>query len=131
MKSPVITCKPDTPVEEAARLLLEHDIHCLPVVTEGEKLAGIVTESDLMFQFSTVPVSGSIKDLFSRKRAHRTGRLAGEIMVHRVATVHPDDPIQAAVNLILKHGYGRIPVVDHENRLVGIVARKDILHFLK
>lgn len=131
MSSPVITCPPHTPVEEAARILVERDIHCLPVVAEGDKLVGIVTESDLMFQFSPPPAGGSLKELFSRRRVHRQGRLVGEVMVGRVAVAHPEDPIQKAIQLMLKHGYGRIPVTDRENTLVGIIARKDILHFLK
>jgi CBS domain-containing protein len=131
MTVPVITCTPDTTIEEAARILLEKNIHCLPVVDRENKLVGIVTESDLIFQFSAVPAGGSLLDLLMRKKLPKSGHTIGEIMVKKVTTVHPGDPIQNAIQLIIKHGYGRIPVVDGDNRVVGIVARKDILHFLK
>ncbi|NHM27217.1 CBS domain-containing protein [Desulfofundulus sp. TPOSR] len=131
MTVPVITCTPDTTIEEAARILLEKNIHCLPVVDRENKLVGIVTESDLIFQFSAVPAGGSLLDLLMRKKLPKSGHTIGEIMVKKVTTVHPGDPIQKAIQLIIKHGYGRIPVVDGDNRVVGIVARKDILHFLK
>ncbi|SHI36192.1 CBS domain-containing protein [Desulfofundulus thermosubterraneus] len=131
MTVPVITCTPDTTIEEAARILLEKNIHCLPVVDRENKLVGIVTESDLIFQFSAVPVGGTLRQLLGRKKAPRTGHTIGEIMVRKVTTVYPNDPIQKAIRLIIKHGFGRIPVVDENNRVVGIVARKDILHFLK
>ncbi|KKM11436.1 hypothetical protein SY88_08385 [Clostridiales bacterium PH28_bin88] len=131
MKSPVITCTPQTTVEAAARILLEKNIHCLPVVEEGEKLVGIVTESDLLFQFSSEPAGSPVKHLFSRKRVQKPGERIGDIMVKHVTTLHPEDSIKKVIHLMLKHGYGRIPVVDQENILVGIVARKDILQFLR
>ncbi|HHW44777.1 MAG TPA: CBS domain-containing protein [Desulfotomaculum sp.] len=131
MTAPVITCTPDTTVEEAAHILLEKNIHCLPVVDPGDELVGIVTESDLILQFAAVPTGSFLLDLIMRKRLPKTGHTVGEIMVKKVATVHPGDPIQKAIQLIIRHGYGRIPVVDGDNRVVGIVARKDILHFLK
>ncbi|MBE3587443.1 MAG: CBS domain-containing protein [Thermoanaerobacteraceae bacterium] len=131
MKKPVITCSPETTVEDAARMMLEKNIHCLPVVDGEGKLVGIVTESDLMFLFSAAPAGGSIMDLFLRKKGHLTGETIGDIMIRKVVAVHPDEPIQRAIQLIIKHGYGRLPVVDEKNVVVGIVARKDIIHFLK
>ncbi|MBE3586133.1 MAG: CBS domain-containing protein [Thermoanaerobacter sp.] len=131
MTVPVITCSPDATIEEAARILLEKNIHCLPVVDREGGLVGIVTESDLIFQFSAVPAGGSLLHLLRRKKLPKSGRTIGEIMIERVVAVHPDDPIQKAVRLMIKYGYGRIPVVEGDNRLAGIVARKDILYFLR
>ncbi|TDA68729.1 MAG: CBS domain-containing protein [Clostridia bacterium] len=131
MKSPVITCTPDTSLKEAARILLEKNIHCLPVLGEGGKLVGIVTESDLMFQFSPGTSGDPFGGLLARRKGKKGGQRVGEIMTKRVVTVHPEDPIKKAINLMLKHGYGRIPVVDLDGLLVGIVAHKDILEFIE
>ena len=131
MKSPVISCAPDTSIHDAADLMLEKDIHCLPVVEDGSTLAGIVTESDLMYQLSPQSADSPVHHLFTRKRVHKAGHTAGEVMTREVIAVHPEDSIEAAVHLLLKHGFGRLPVVDRDNRLVGIVARKDLLRFVR
>ncbi len=52
MRSPVVTVPPDYPLEEAARLMIEHDIGGLPVVEEGGRLVGIITRSDIFAQFA-------------------------------------------------------------------------------
>ena len=48
MQTEVITVRPDTPTLEAIRLMRQHQISCLPVVEQGNKLVGIVTEHDFM-----------------------------------------------------------------------------------
>lgn len=130
MKSPVVTCTPETTVVAAARILLEHNLHCLPVVIEGDRLVGLVTESDLMFQFASPEVGGVLGGLLARKRALRAGPTVADVMVRKVVTVRPEEPIRRAIQLMLRHGYGRLPVVEQDNLLVGIVARKDLLSFL-
>jgi len=131
MKSPVITCAPDASVHDAAHLMLEKDIHCLPVVEDGTRLVGILTESDLMYQLSPEATDTPLHHLFFRKRVHKAGHTAGEVMTREVLAVHPEDSIIDAVHILLKHGFGRLPVVDQDNHLVGIVARKDLLRFVR
>jgi CBS domain-containing protein len=131
MRNPVITCTPDAGVHDAAQLMLENNIHCLPVVHGENTLAGIVTESDLMHQLSPESTESPVHHLFARRRAKRAGHTVGEVMTREAVTVHPDDSIEAAVHLLMKHGFGRLPVVDRENHLVGIVARQDLLRFVR
>jgi len=130
MTGPVVTCTPATIVADAAQLLLTHDLHCLPVVDNGV-LVGIVTEADLIYQFSPPIHEGPLAHLLSRKRAHRTGHTVNEVMTRQVVAVHPEDSIESAVHLLLKHGFGRLPVVDGDNHVVGIVARRDLLRFVR
>jgi len=130
MTSPVVTCAPGAGIVDAAELLLTHDIHCLPVVENGT-LAGIVTESDLIYQFSPESGESPLHHLFFRKRAHRPGHTVGEVMTREVVAVHPEDSIETAVHVLLKHGFGRLPVVDGDHRVVGIVARRDLLRFVR
>ncbi len=52
MRAPVVTVLPDYPLEEAARLMIEHDVGGLPVVDEGGRVVGIITRSDLFAQFA-------------------------------------------------------------------------------
>lgn len=131
MKAPVITCTPDTTIPEAVRILLEQNLHCLPVIDAGGKLVGIVTETDLMLQFSPETLKASLKDLFLRKKVRGAGQKIGDVMVKKVVSANPEDPINKVIHLMLKYGYGRIPVVNKDNVLIGIVARKDVLGFLK
>lgn len=55
MSSPAITIGPDDPVEDAARVMAERKIGCLPVVDEGEHFVGLVTETDLLRHFAGLP----------------------------------------------------------------------------
>ena len=55
MSSPAITIGPDDPVEDAARVMAERKIGCLPVVDEGDHFVGLVTETDLLRHFAGLP----------------------------------------------------------------------------
>lgn len=135
MTSPVITVTPDTGFKEIVEAMLEHDISGLPVVDAAGTLLGIVTEADLVS-----------KDAYGRRRRRPLRMLAEYLRGHdpqwvrkasgltarqlRTAApmaVGPGDPIGVASRALLERGRKRLPVVDDDGRLVGIVARADLL----
>ena len=120
MKRDLVTVTPGTTLEEAARLLRAHRIHHLPVVEKGNRLAGIVSDTDLR----NATLGGITGD------ADRTasGRLvtAGEIMTTDVVTLSPGDTLDDAILVLSRGRIGALPVVEGE-RLVGIVTKADIL----
>lgn len=120
MKRGLVTVTPGATLEEAARLLKAHRIHHLPVVEEGDRLAGIVSDTDLR--------NAILGGTFGGADRGDSGRPAtvGEIMTRDVVTLSPGDTLDDAMLALSRERIGALPVVEGE-RLVGIVTKADIL----
>ncbi|MGQ4435422.1 CBS domain-containing protein [Streptomyces sp. SAS_260] len=136
MTTEVVRATYGTPFKEVARLLGEHRISGLPVVDEDEQVIGVVSETDLMAHQAEAPDPYEPKKRFrfadltrsaKRRAAKATARTAGRLMTAPPVTVHADDTIVEAARTMAKHRVERLPVLDEENRLVGIVTRRDVL----
>jgi CBS domain-containing protein len=142
MTSPVISVAPDMSVKDLAAMFREQRIGGVPVVVEG-KLAGIVTEGDMMAMdadieyphwfelFDSVIYLGSQKK-FKEQLEKAAAANVEQLMTHRekVETVGPDDPARKAATLMVKHHFDRVPVVDEDDNLLGIVTRHDIMKLI-
>ena len=105
-----ICCRPNDSVERVAELMREHDCGAMPVCAES-KLAGIVTDRDIAC------------------RAVAAGVLAmpvSEVMTRPVHTVREDDDVETAIETMEAKKVRRLPVVDDDGRVVGIVAPSDL-----
>jgi len=111
MNSPVIAVRPDAPLHDVARTLVERRISAAPVM-DGERLVGIVSEADLLR-----PAAGSER------------REARDVMTSEVTTVAPDTPLEDVAALLASRGIRRVPVVQR-GRVVGIVSRANLVHAL-
>lgn len=122
MKRGLVTVTPGATLEDAARLLKAHRIHHLPVVEEGDRLAGIVSDTDLR---------NATLDVFGGGDRGDSGRpvSVGEIMTREVVTLSPGDTLDDAMLALSRERIGALPVVDR-GRLVGIVTKADILSAL-
>ncbi|MCI3278228.1 CBS domain-containing protein [Streptomyces cylindrosporus] len=131
----VVTVRPDTPFKEVARLLGRHRVSGLPVTDADGRVLGVVSETDLMLHQSRRPAGdGFLGGRFARMSlgVRHVGtkiraRTAGELMSTPAVTVHTDATSAEAARTMLRHGVERLPVVDEENGLVGIVTRHDLL----
>lgn len=103
---------PETPVSEAAELMEREDVGALPVL-EGEQLTGMVTDRDIVVRAIA-------------KGKDPRGMPVREISTRDVVTVRPDEDLSEALKLMASHQVRRLPVVDDENRLVGVVAQADV-----
>jgi CBS domain-containing protein len=103
---------PDTPVSEAARLMESEDVGALPIL-DGDQLTGMVTDRDIV-----VRAVAQGKD----PKGMPVRAVASEDLI----TLHPDDDLSDALSLMASHQVRRLPVVDEDSRLVGIVAQADI-----
>ena len=123
MKRDLFTVTPGATLEEAARLLRAHRIHQLPVVEEGNRLAGIVTDTDLR--------NATIGGMSGGADRGDSGRhvTVGGIMTKDVVTLSPGDTLEDAMLVLSHERIGALPVVEGE-RLVGIVTKADILSAL-
>ena len=117
------TIKPNSLVVEAEKIMYEEDIRGLPVVEEGNRLVGIVTLNTLR------KVMPSPATTLSEHEAHYllAKLTVGEVMTKKVITCTPDMPVEEAALLMNRHKISHLPVVEEENRLVGIITDTDIL----
>jgi CBS-domain-containing membrane protein len=136
MTEEVVHATYGTPFKEVARLLREHRISGLPVIDDDGKVIGVISETDLMTHQAEMPDPYEPKkpfhvaDLFpaARKQAAKArARTAGQLMSEPPVTVHAGNTIVEAARTMAQNGVERLPVLDEEGRLVGIVTRHDLL----
>ena len=136
MSTQVVRAAYGTPFKEVARLLGEHHISGLPVVDDDEKVIGVISETDLMMRQAGTPGPYDPKRRFrladltpaARRQAAKAGaRTAGQLMTRPAVTVHASDTIVEAARTMAQRHVERLPVLDEEERLVGIVTRRDLL----
>lgn len=141
MTRKVITVLEEFTVEDCARLLSDNSISGLPVVDDSHKVTGMVTEGDLIRRAanlkgpSYLEILGGIiyldtpKDLLENLRKSM-GRLVRDVMTREVELVNENKTVEEVATILVEKKLKRLPVVDDDNHLVGIVSRKDILHYL-
>jgi CBS domain-containing protein len=124
MTTSVVTVDRITPYKEIARLLTEHRISGVPVLTMGRHVAGVVSEGDLLA--AQVRGTGGRWRWLTGRKEHQ-GLVASQLMTSPAITIHPDASLGAAAGLMSAHHLRRLPVVDPEGKLLGIVSRRDLL----
>lgn len=136
MVDDVVTGRYDTPFKEVVRLLEEHGISGLPVVDDDNKVIGVISETDLMLRQAREPRVGGGRPrpscVCSAAVPDGPPPRAGQGRPHGVmstppVTVRADATVTEAARLMTDHHIERLPVVDEENRLIGIVTRRDLL----
>ena len=130
------TLSPEQTVEVAIKLFAESSISGAPVV-EDERLVGIVTEGDLIFQDADIRSPGFLDilggimplgdwDEYRREALKSAGVTVGEVMTTEVKTVSPEDTLSEAATIMAEERIKLLPVAA-EGRLRGVVTRMDIL----
>ena len=127
MTTPVVTVDRITPYKEIARLLVEHKISGMPVLSMGRKVTGVVSEGDLLAARDTNPSARSGWRHWTFGREVHRGRTADLLMTSPAVTIHPDATVAAAARLMNSHHIRRLPAVDDDGELAGIVSRRDLL----
>lgn len=134
MTAPVLSARPDTPIEKAAQLMVENRISGLPVTDEDGALVGILTEGDLLRRielgtekhrsgwYGLIFGPGRLAEDYIRSRARRVG----DIMTPDVFSVAPDTELSEVTALMETRHVKRVPVVDG-GKLVGIVSRANLV----
>jgi CBS domain-containing membrane protein len=131
MSSPVVSITPDTTLRAAADLLQRHAIKALPVVDRRQHVVGIVTRADLTNRPKSVDLR-LMEALAARlfKRDATRGRLVSTVMTTHVRTVATSTPIVELVPFFADDGHHHIPVIDTQDRLVGIITQSDLIEGL-
>jgi len=105
------TLTPDSPIEEAARLMRDEDVGSIPVV-EGQKCVGTITDRDIVLRIvaDSRPLDTPVAEIASKQ----------------LVTIDPQQPVDEAMRLMAEHQVRRLPVCEEDGRLVGIVAQADV-----
>ncbi|WP_037305820.1 CBS domain-containing protein [Amycolatopsis orientalis] len=123
MRTQVLTVKPETPFKAIAVLLTSWGLSGAPVVDEKGRVAGVVSQRDLLERETR---HGFLR-FRPRLRRKVRGSRADELMSRPAITVSRDAGVDEAVRLMEDHRVHRLPVVDDDAKLVGIVGRSDLL----
>ncbi|HHB77941.1 MAG TPA: CBS domain-containing protein [Saprospiraceae bacterium] len=115
MKEDLITVKPEDSLDTVRNIFLSRNIHHLPVVDNDYHLVGIVTTFDVY----RLNLKFEDYDKLS----------VGEVMVRKVAKLSPEEKIGVAAELFLLNRFHATPIVNPNNKLVGLVTDFDILRY--
>ncbi|HTT77030.1 MAG TPA: DUF190 domain-containing protein [Candidatus Binataceae bacterium] len=134
MRREVASVHPESPLTQVVELLLDKDYTAVPVVDNDGKVIGVVSDNDLLTR-------GGMKITISLKRAtdldyvrglHESlespSRTVSEVMTAPAVTVSPDMILGRAARVMVEKHLKRLPVVDADGKLVGILGRLDILN---
>lgn len=141
MTKDVITANESDTIEQCAKLLTTHNLSGLPVVDESGNLTGIITEGDLIRRSAKVPTPAYLEFLggiiyldnpnkFFDEVKKSMGLTAKEAMTDELTTISPEEEIEKAATTLVRKKIKRLPVVNEEGKLIGIVSRKDIMTHL-
>ncbi|MEU9716642.1 CBS domain-containing protein [Streptomyces sp. NPDC047976] len=121
MTDEVVSVAPGTAFKDVAKLLAQYDISGVPVLDDEDRVLGVVSQTDLLAH--TAPPHDP-----ARQSSTAAGPpTAGDVMSAPAVTVHAEETVPDAARLMTRRGIERLPVVDVEDRLVGIVTRRDLL----
>lgn len=114
----VLTCRPEDELRVAARAMWDGDCGCVPVVDSWSRVIGMITDRDLCMA------------------AYTQGRKLNEIrvqdvMTRKVAVCKPGDELRAALDIMSKRQVRRLPVVDSDGHLVGMLSLNDLARAAK
>ncbi len=143
MTTDVIAFKLNNSIRHVAETFRANRISGAPVIDDQRKVIGIISEADIMRLTATVPfpdidplnpfpvfsLSGYMKKV--KKIPDEIATLfegyVKDVMSKKPITISPEDSISDAARIMHKNDFNRIPVVDEEGKLVGIIARGDVI----
>lgn len=103
--------RPDEPIEEIARVMASEDLGSLPIAEDG-RLLGLITDRDIVVRGVALGLGPMTQAL--------------EVMSMKILYCFEDQPVEEVASRMADHQVRRLPVVDRNNRLVGIVALADL-----
>jgi CBS-domain-containing membrane protein len=131
MTKNVIAVKRDADLHEASRLLSEHRISGMPVVDDNNRVIGVVSEADILV-LAGMSKKHTFKDILRTILGEPVTSRTGGNRVENVMSFPPitskaDDEVMVVAKILDERRIKRLPVVDNEGKLLGIVSRADIV----
>ena len=131
MTTTVVTVKKDADLHEAARLLSENKISGMPVVDNDNRVIGVVSEADVL-TLAGMKKEHTFRDVLRNVlgepvTARAGGNRVQDVMSFPALTISADEDIRKVAVILDERRIKRLPVVDAEGRLIGIISRADIV----
>lgn len=127
MSTEVKTAKPTDPVAIIDGYFKENRIHHVPVINDDNEVVGVVSKSDFLYLLRGF--TENEMDVFLREAKLRSFKVQ-EIMAGEIEVLSEEDDIKKAVGLLAQNRFRCLPVVDPNNKLIGIVTPIDILQYI-
>ena len=121
MSTEVVTANLKDGLRQTFYRMRERDIRHMPVLDDDESIVGVISDRDLR-RPDWVDDEQNVAHYYLLDNAHKVE----DAMTRDPWVVHPGDPIQSAVDLVLKHRIGALPVVGEERKLVGMISYWDV-----
>jgi len=130
----VISISPDKDLHEAARVLSENKISGMPVIDKKNRVIGVISEADILI-LAGMQRGHTFKDILRNilgepVSARKSGDKVADVMSFPPITSKADDDIAEVAHILSERRIKRLPVVDDDGNLVGIVSRADIVRAL-
>ena len=138
MSTPVVTIGVEATVGEAADIMMERKVSCLPVVSDGGRVVGMLTHTDFLPHRRFLPLANHLYTLLGswvtsktiEEIAHEVrSKTVKEVMRSHVVTIREDAPVSEVIEEMLQQDVHRLPVM-RGNEIVGITTRHDLLKLM-
>jgi CBS domain-containing protein len=135
MTRDVITVSPQTPIHQAAKVMVDHGISGLPVIDDEGRLVGVISDGDLIIRLRPRLKTPWWRSFFdhgerlAREYQQAVGATVGEVMTRPAISISPVFGIETAASILDARGIRRLPVV-RNGKLVGIISRGDLVKAL-
>lgn len=129
MTSRVIAVKGSADFKQIARVLREYRVSACPVINDAGRVVGVVSEADLLYKTADCDLPTGLIRLRWKlgEESKITAATAAQLMSSPAVTIHPDAPVAVAARVMRDRRFKRLPVVDADGTLIGIVTRVDLL----
>jgi CBS domain-containing protein len=129
MTTKVIAVTRNADFKEIARVLREFRVSACPVINSSGRVIGVVSEADLLYKTADCDLPTGLIRLRWKlgEESKLTAVTAGQLMTSPAVTIHADVPVQVAARVMRDRRLKRLPVVDEQGELIGIVSRVDLL----
>lgn len=137
MSDAVVTATPKTPLDTVWKILFQNKVNALPVVDDKKKLVGIITKEDLLKKLYPDYIDlvedftrASDFEEMEKKMSNLSDYTAEQVMNTRVIFTRSDTFIMRALSRMIARRVNQLPVLDDEDRVVGMVTKGDIFYAL-
>jgi len=127
MSIDVLTVSPEESLKAAARLMVERGVSGLPVVNAEGKLVGIITEADFLEREADRSHRRLLDALMHKPDTVSEAETVGQVMSTHPVVIYPEASVTEAARVMSHHHVKRLPVVNDEGRLQGIISRGDVV----
>jgi acetoin utilization protein AcuB/CBS domain-containing protein len=126
MRAPAVTINLAAPLSDALGLMREHDVRRLPVVIDTGELRGMITQGDI--RGADVMRVAGLDPLDIAQALRRV--MVYEVMTSHPLAITPEAGLREAAMLMIENKIGGLPIIDDQNRVVGIITESDLFETL-